>query len=75
MQGTVPGRSAEDKPKLLNQVRNIIRIKRYSIRTEQGYVDWRGLVRSGRKETGLGVVTNAITQIWSRLAQHRECVS
>jgi integrase-like protein len=28
------------KPKLLEQVRNAIRIKHYSIRTEDAYVDW-----------------------------------
>jgi site-specific recombinase XerD len=40
MQGRVAGRPAENKPKLLDQVRNVIRIKHYSVRTEQGYVDW-----------------------------------
>jgi hypothetical protein len=28
------------KPKLLDQVRDVIRLKHYSIRTEQVYVDW-----------------------------------
>jgi len=32
--------SVGHKPKLLEQVRNIIRRKHYSIRTEQAYVDW-----------------------------------
>ena len=32
--------SVGHKPKLLDQVRNIIRRKHYSIRTEQAYVDW-----------------------------------
>ena len=41
MQPRVMGRQAENKPKLLDQVRNAIRIKHYSIRTEQAYVDWR----------------------------------
>jgi len=27
-------------PKLLDQVREVIRMKHYSIRTEQSYVDW-----------------------------------
>ena len=40
MHGTVVGRPAENKPKLLDQVRNVIRIKHYSIRTEQAYLDW-----------------------------------
>jgi hypothetical protein len=29
------------KPKLLDQVRDVIRRKHYSIRTEQAYIDWR----------------------------------
>ncbi len=29
-----------DKPRLLDQVRDKIRLKHYSIRTEQAYVDW-----------------------------------
>jgi site-specific recombinase XerD len=32
--------SVRHKPKLLDQVRDIIRRKHYSIRTEQAYVDW-----------------------------------
>ncbi len=30
----------EQKPKLLEQVRDIIRLKHYSIRTERAYTDW-----------------------------------
>jgi site-specific recombinase XerD len=29
-----------DKPKLLDRVRSLLRVKHYSIRTEQAYVDW-----------------------------------
>ena len=29
-----------DSPRLLNRVRDKIRLKHYSIRTEQAYVDW-----------------------------------
>src|SRR6266496_1744380 len=32
--------AASNKPKLLDQVRNVIRRKHYSIRTEQAYIDW-----------------------------------
>jgi hypothetical protein len=28
------------KPKLLDQVRDVIRLKHYSIRTEHTYIDW-----------------------------------
>ncbi len=30
----------QNKPKLLDQVREKLRVKHYSIRTEQAYVDW-----------------------------------
>jgi hypothetical protein len=33
--GNAPG-----KPRLLDQVRDVIRVKHYSIRTEQAYVQW-----------------------------------
>ena len=31
---------ASNKPRLLDQVRDVIRRKHYSIRTEQAYIDW-----------------------------------
>jgi hypothetical protein len=34
------------KPRLLDQVRGVLRRKHYSIRTEQSYVDWGRGVRS-----------------------------
>jgi Phage integrase, N-terminal SAM-like domain len=40
MQERLAGRPAENKPKLLDQVRNVIRVKHYSSRTEQAYIDW-----------------------------------
>lgn len=36
--GTVP--ISSDKPRLLDQVREQIRVRHYSIRTEEAYVDW-----------------------------------
>jgi site-specific recombinase XerD len=35
-----PARPEANKPKLLDQVRDMMRRKHYSIRTEQSYVDW-----------------------------------
>ena len=32
--------SVSDKPRLFDMVRNVIRCKHYSIRTEQSYIDW-----------------------------------
>jgi hypothetical protein len=36
----LPASPAPDKPKLLDQVRDAIRLKPYSIRTEQVYTNW-----------------------------------
>jgi len=37
----IPTRSpARPEPKLLDQIRGRLRVKHYSIRTEQSYVDW-----------------------------------
>lgn len=40
MPPSIDSASAQNKPKLLDQVRNAIRLKHYSIRTEQAYIDW-----------------------------------
>ena len=37
---TLPVEAARNKPRLLDQVRDAIRVKHYSIRTEQAYIDW-----------------------------------
>ena len=40
MATSVPLASRQGKPKLLDRVRDAIRFKHYSLRTEQVYVDW-----------------------------------
>jgi hypothetical protein len=42
MELVLPGRAAASKPKrkLLDQVRDAMRLKHYSLRTEQTYCDW-----------------------------------
>ncbi len=40
MSMTLPAQGVRNKPKLLDQVRDVIRRKHLSIRTEQAYVDW-----------------------------------
>jgi len=40
MPPTLPTSASHNKPKLLDQVRDVIRRKHFSIRTEQAYVDW-----------------------------------
>src|SRR5262245_31363088 len=37
---TLPAAASQNKPKLLDQVRDVTRRKHFSIRTEQTYVDW-----------------------------------
>jgi hypothetical protein len=45
MAATLLVEAGRNKPRLLDQVRNAIRVKHYSIRTEQAYVDWiRGFI-------------------------------
>jgi integron integrase len=39
-QSTAPSKASPEGPKLLDQVRDKIRLKHYSIRTEQAYTDW-----------------------------------
>jgi integron integrase len=43
-----------DKPKLLDQVRDVIHRKHYSIRTEQAYIDWikRFIIYHGKRHPG-----------------------
>ena len=40
MADILKAQAAPSKPKLLDQVRNAIRVKHYSFRTEQAYTDW-----------------------------------
>lgn len=40
MKPTVPTSPVSDKPKLLDRVREVLRFKHYSLRTEQSYVGW-----------------------------------
>src|SRR5438552_4789591 len=40
MSAILPAKAKQNKPKLLDQVRDVIRRKHFSIRTEQVYVDW-----------------------------------
>ncbi len=57
-----------DKPKLLDEVRRVIRLKHYSIRTEQSYCDWikRFILFSGKRhprELGEAEVTAFLSHL------------
>lgn len=40
MNGTKADQPPENQPKLLDRVRSALRVKHYSLRTEETYVDW-----------------------------------
>jgi hypothetical protein len=48
MPPSLPRATPQNKPKLLDHVRDVIRRKHFSIRTEQSYVDWRVKAASTR---------------------------
>jgi hypothetical protein len=39
--GVAPATDGKPKKKLLDRVRDVTRLKHYSLRTERTYVDWR----------------------------------
>jgi integrase len=51
---TIISAMTSNKPKLLDQVRDVIRRKHYSIRTEQAYIDWikRFIIYHGKRHPG-----------------------
>ena len=56
--------SSNSAPKLLDQVRGKIRLKHYSIRTEQAYTDWiKRFILHFDKQVGLNVAISEIFPI------------
>ena len=52
----VPAPELPSQPKLLDQLRGRLRVKHYSIRTEQAYVDWvRRLVLFQERKNNLAI--------------------
>ena len=63
---------APNKPKLLDRARDLLRVKRYSIRTEQAYLDWIRrfiLFHNRRHPTEMG--ENEIAEFLTHLAVQR----
>ena len=60
-----------DKPKLLDQVRDVIRRKHYSIRTEQAYIDWikRFIIYHGKRHPG-EMAEEEVAEFLTHLARH-----
>jgi integron integrase len=70
MPPTVLAASAGDKPKLLDQVRDVIRRKHYSIRTEQAYVDWiKRFIIYHNKRHPAGMAEEDVAQFLTHLAR------
>jgi integron integrase len=61
------------KPKLLDQVRDIIRRKHYSIRTEQAYIDWikRFIIYHGKRHPG-EMAEEEVAEFLTHLARDRD---
>src|SRR5207248_6073649 len=60
----------QNKPKLLDQVRDVIRRKHFSIRTEQSYVDWiRRFILFHNKRHPREMAEAEVTQFLTHLAR------
>jgi len=62
----------QNKPKLLDQVREKLRVKHYSIRTEQAYVDWiKRFIFFHQKRHPETMGNREVSEFLSHLATHR----
>ena len=63
--------SGGHKPKLLDQVRDVIRRKHYSIRTEQAYVDWiKRFIIYHKKRHPVDMAEEQVAQFLTHLARN-----
>jgi integron integrase len=61
-----------DKPKLLDRVRSLLRVKRYSIRTEEAYVGWiRRFIFFHKKRHPMDMGETEISEFLTHLAAER----
>ncbi len=71
MSPSLPARALQNKPKLLDQVRDVIRRKHFSIRTEQTYIDWiRRFILFHNKRHPREMGETEITAFLTHLARH-----
>lgn len=76
MPQNVGASSQPDKPKLLDQVRSVIRRKHYSLRTEQAYCDWiRKFILFHHKRHPREMAEPEITEFLTYLAIERNVAS
>ena len=70
MPPTLPTSASLNKPKLLDQVRDVIRRKHFSIRTEQAYVDWiRRFILFHNKRHPTEMAEQELTEFLTHLAR------
>jgi integron integrase len=70
MPPTLPTSTSRNKPKLLDQVRDVIRRKHFSIRTEQVYVDWiRRFILFHNKRHPAEMAEQELTEFLTHLAR------
>jgi integron integrase len=70
MPPTLPTSASRNKPKLLDQVRDVIRRKHFSIRTEQAYVDWiRRFILFHNKRHPAEMAEQELTEFLTHLAR------
>jgi integron integrase len=67
---------ATNNPKLLDRVRSVLRLKHYSLRTEDAYVDWikRFIVFHGKRHPG-EMAEEEVAQFLTHLAKDRNVAS
>jgi hypothetical protein len=64
MSSPLPAATEQGKPKLLDQVRQLMRVRHYSLRTEEAYVGWIRryilfLDDAGKKSPGFSLMADA----------------
>jgi integron integrase len=70
MPPSLPAAAPHNKPKLLEQVRDVIRRKHFSIRTEQSYVDWiRRFILFHNKQHPREMAEAEVTEFLTHLAR------
>lgn len=73
MMSILPPSPRPDKPKLLEQVRDVIRRRHYSIRTEHAYIDWiKRFIVYHNKRHPLEMAEEEVAQFLSYLARDRD---
>jgi hypothetical protein len=70
MTAMLSDKSSQNKPKLLDQVRDVIRLKHFSIRTEQTYIHWsRRFILFHHKRHPRDMAETEVTEFLTHLAR------